>query len=236
MHCKGWWESERIVDVVDAPIYCLFVRPCFCLGVICTIRLVLRRDLSPTLSLNLLSTVTSFQSLQSLPPYERVGLVCSSKREGKKTVMPHGIGPQWVGEDTRSLIFIIPLLFLFFWILWLSAQILALVPCFIFSGLLKPLWYEFIWKNMFQEEWQRKTCREARILERKIDPCQQQPLCCSFLKFWNYFTSKRVYASPMLSFLITSRRSQCISHVRLFLVTHIEQPSSVLGNRMLGCT
>ena len=150
--------------------------------------------------------------------------------------MPHGRGPRWVGEDTRSLIFIIPLLFLFFLILWLSAQILALVPCFIFSGLLKPLWYEFIWKNVFQEEWQRKTCREARILERKIDPCQQQPLCCSFLKFWNYFTSKRVYASPMLSFLITSRRSQCISHVRLFLVTHIEQPSSVLGNRMRGCT
>ena len=52
-------------------------------------------------------------------------------------------------------------------------------------------------KELFQEEWQRKTCREARILERKIDPCQQQPLCCSFLKFWNYFTSKRVYASPM---------------------------------------
>ena len=73
-HCNGRWESERIVDVVDAPMYCLFVRPCFCLGVICTIRLVLRRDLSPTLSLNLFSTVTSFQSLQSLPPHEKVGL------------------------------------------------------------------------------------------------------------------------------------------------------------------
>ena len=83
-HCNGRWESERIVDVVDASIYCLFVRPCFCLGVICTIRLVLRRDLSPTLSLNLLSTVTSFQSLQSLPPQMMRGLVCSSKREGLK--------------------------------------------------------------------------------------------------------------------------------------------------------
>ena len=89
MHCKGWWESERIVDVVDAPIYCLFVRPCFCLGVICTIRLVLRRDLSPTLSLNLSSTVTSFQSLQFLPPHERVGLQLK-KRRIKKTDMPHG--------------------------------------------------------------------------------------------------------------------------------------------------
>ena len=92
-HCNGRWESERIVDVVDASIYCLFVRPCFCLGVICTIRLVLRRDLSPTLSLNLLSTVTSFQSLQSLPPHEKVGLQLK-KRRIKKTVMPHGIGPQ----------------------------------------------------------------------------------------------------------------------------------------------
>ena len=93
LYCIGRWESERIVDVVDAPIYCLFVRPCFCLGVICTIRLVLRRDLSPTLSLNLLSTVTSFQSLQSLPPHERVGLQLK-KRRTKKTAMPHGIGPQ----------------------------------------------------------------------------------------------------------------------------------------------
>ena len=93
LQCNGRWESERIVDVVDAPIYCLFVRRCFCLGVICTIRLVLRRDLSPTLSPNLLSTVTSFQSLQSLPPHERVGLQLK-KRRTKKTAMPHGIGPQ----------------------------------------------------------------------------------------------------------------------------------------------
>ena len=30
----------------------------------------------------------------------------------------------------------------------------------------------------------------------KLDPCQQQPRCCSFLKFWNSFTSKKDYASP----------------------------------------
>ena len=40
----------------------------------------------------------------------------------------------------------------------------------------------------------------------------------------------------MLSLLVTSRRSQCISHVVLFLVTHIEPPSSAVGNRMSGWT
>ena len=41
----------------------------------------------------------------------------------------------------------------------LPVQFLALVPCFIFSGLLEPLWYQYIWPNVFQEEWKLKTCK-----------------------------------------------------------------------------
>ena len=52
-----------------------------------------------------------------------------------------------------------------------------------------------------------------------------QPRCCSMfiLKVLELFYIKKGLCFPnaMLSLLITSRRSQCISHVMLFLVTHI---------------
>ena len=57
------------------------------------------------------------------------------------------------------------------------------------------------------------------------------------LKVLELFYIKKGLCFPkMLSLLITSKRSQCISHVMLFLVTHIETPSSAVGNRKSGWT